>query len=131
MGDRKEKGGEGGRPGLPPPEGGGGGRGGDDEGGGGGRGGGRGSLCVVVGHIDDMDSMDMGNLLNNLLSNAVEAAEKKEGDKEVELIIRREGDEIEIELANSTAGSVLEKNPGLQSQKKEPELHGFGMASIQ
>ena len=85
---------------------------------------------VVLGHIDDMDSMDMGNLLNNLLSNAVEAAEKKEGDKEVELIIRREGEAIEIELANSTSGSVLEKNPGLQSQKKEPELHGFGMASI-
>ena len=85
---------------------------------------------VVRGHIDDMDSMDMGNLLNNLLSNAVEAAEKKEGNKEVELIIRREGDEIEIGLTNSTAGSVLEKNRGLQSQKKDPELHGFGMASI-
>lgn len=85
---------------------------------------------VVLGHIDDMDSMDMGNLLNNLLSNAVEAAEKKEGNKEVELIIRREGDEIEIGLTNSTAGSVLEKNRGLQSQKKDPELHGFGMASI-
>ena len=85
---------------------------------------------VVLGHIDDLDSMDIGNLLYNLLSNAVEAAEKKEGDKEVELIIRREGEAIEIELANSTSGSVLEKNPGLQSQKKEPELHGFGMASI-
>lgn len=85
---------------------------------------------VVLGHIDDMDSMDMGNLLYNLLSNAVEAAEKKAGDKEVELIIRREGDEIEIGLTNSTEGSVLEKNQSLQSQKKEPELHGFGMASI-
>ncbi len=74
---------------------------------------------VVLGHIDDMDSMDMGNLLNNLLSNAVEAAEKKEGNKEVELIIRREGEAIEIELANSTSGSVLEKNRGLQSQKLE------------
>ena len=48
----------------------------------------------------------------------------------MELIIRQEGEAIEIELANSTSGSVLEKNPGLQSQKKEPELHGFGMASI-
>ena len=85
---------------------------------------------MVLGHIDDMDSMDMGNLLNNLLSNAVEAAEKKEGNKEVELILRREGDEIEIGLTNSTAGSVLEKNRGLQSQKKDPELHGFVIASI-
>lgn len=85
---------------------------------------------VVLGHINDMDSMDMGNLLYNLLSNAVEAAEKKADEKEVELIIRREGKEIELRLENSTVGSVLEENPGLQSRKKEPEHHGFGMASI-
>ena len=35
---------------------------------------------VVLGHIDDLDSMDIGNLLYNLLSNAVEAAEKKGGE---------------------------------------------------
>lgn len=85
---------------------------------------------VVLGHLDDVDTMDMVNLLYNLLSNAVEAAEKKEGSKKVKLLIRREDEEMEIELENSIAGPVLEQNPNLQSQKKDPERHGFGMESI-
>lgn len=85
---------------------------------------------VVLGHIDDVDSMDMGILLYNLLSNAVEAAEKKEGRKEAEIIIRREGSELEINLENSTAAPLSGQNPGLQSRKKDPEYHGFGMESI-
>lgn len=85
---------------------------------------------VVMGRTEQIDIMDMGNLLFNLLANGVEAAVKVQGERELELTISREGERIEIYIENTTASSVLEGNPWLESRKQDKEQHGFGMESI-
>lgn len=85
---------------------------------------------VVLGRTKEMDSLDMGNLINNLLSNGIEACLECEQEKELEIVIRREKENLEIEVENTIKESVLEKNPCLIPHKKEKENHGFGMVSI-
>lgn len=58
-----------------------------------------------------MDSLDMGNLINNLLSNGIEACLECEQEKELEIVIRREKENLEIEVENTIKESVLEKTP--------------------
>ncbi len=85
---------------------------------------------VVLGRVEWLDSLILGNLMNNLLDNGVEACMSLSGERELELVIRQMKDGLEILLENSMEGSVLEDNPRLESRKKEKERHGFGMESI-
>lgn len=85
---------------------------------------------VVMGKSDRIDSMDMGRLLYNLLSNGMEACVRVKKDRELELVVFCRDNEIEIQLENSIENSVMNKNPGLISWKEDKEKHGFGMQSI-
>ena len=85
---------------------------------------------VIMGKPDEIDYMDMGNLIHNLLSNAIEACQKVGKAAYMELVIRAEKREIEIYLENSVIQSVLKENPNLESRKKDQEQHGFGMETI-
>ena len=85
---------------------------------------------AVLGNVEGIDSLDMGNLVHNLLQNGIEACSRQEQEKEMEIVVRRDGDVIEIEMDNTAQESVLKKNPLLQTSKREKEKHGFGMESI-
>ena len=85
---------------------------------------------VVLGNPGRIDGIDLGILMDNLLSNGMEACVKVTGAKEMELRMQALDDGLEIYLENSIAESVLEHNPNLLSRKKEKERHGFGMESI-
>ena len=85
---------------------------------------------VILGKIEKIDSMDMGNLVYNLLINGIEASEMGEGVREVEIIVKREHEGIAIEVGNNIRESVISSNPYLKSHKKESMRHGFGMGSI-
>lgn len=85
---------------------------------------------VILGKPDKVDPMLLGNLMDNLLCNGMEACQDVSGGKEMELVMRGQGDGLEISLENSIGESVLENNPKLTSRKQEKEKHGFGMESI-
>ncbi|MCI9321224.1 MAG: ATP-binding protein [Lachnospiraceae bacterium] len=85
---------------------------------------------VIIGKPDQIGSIALGNILDNLLSNGVEACQNLSGAREMELIIYTRMDGLEIYLENSIGESVLENNPQLTSCKQEKEQHGFGMESI-
>ena len=78
-----------------------------------------------------MDSVDFVSLLSNLLDNAIEGAVAREGEEEPEIVVKialRRGYET-IQVKNSIARSVLEKNPQLKSEKAGEE-HGYGVGQI-
>lgn len=85
---------------------------------------------VVLGKPWEIDSMVLGNLMDNLLSNGMEACFKVNGTKEMELMVRSLDTGLEIYLENSIEESVMAHNPKLTSCKPEKEKHGFGMESI-
>ncbi len=85
---------------------------------------------VVMGKTDGIDSLDMGNLVYNLLKNGIEASARTQGEREVEIAVRNDASKTEIEVINSICGSVIKENPWMQSQKKNRSEHGFGMKSI-
>ncbi len=85
---------------------------------------------VVLGKPWQIDSIELGRLIDNLLSNGMEACFRVIGEKELELRVRALKGGLEIYLENSIEESVVEHNPKLVSHKKEKERHGFGMESI-
>lgn len=85
---------------------------------------------VIMGKPERIDSIALGNIMDNLLSNGMEACQKLDGLREMELVIRCRMNGLEIYLENSIRESVLEKNPRFVSHKREQERHGFGMESI-
>lgn len=85
---------------------------------------------VILGKLDKVDPMLLGNLMDNLLINGMEACQNVSGGKEMELFMREQEDGLEINLENSIGESVLKNNPKLISCKQEKEKHGFGMESI-
>lgn len=84
---------------------------------------------AVLGNVDGIDSLDMGNLVHNLLKNGIEACSEEKG-QEIEIVVRREENVIELEIDNTISVSVLETNPLLKTSKKQKDLHGFGLESI-
>ncbi len=85
---------------------------------------------VIMGKPGRIDSIALGNILDNLLCNGMEACRNLTGSREMELVIRSRMDGLEIYLENSIGESVLEKNPRFVSHKRDKEQHGFGMESI-
>ena len=85
---------------------------------------------VIMGKPERIGSIALGNILDNLLCNGMEACQNLSGLREMELAIRCRMDGLEIYLENSIRESVLEKNPRFVSHKREKECHGFGMESI-
>ncbi len=85
---------------------------------------------VIMGKPERIDSIALGNIMDNLLCNGMEACQNLGGSREIELTVRCRMDGLEIYLENSIGESVLEKNPRFVSHKREKERHGFGMESI-
>lgn len=85
---------------------------------------------VILGKPGRIDSIVLGNLMDNLLSNGLEACQKLADTKEMDLVVRSQGEWLEICLENSIGESVLKDNEKLVSHKQEKERHGFGMESI-
>lgn len=85
---------------------------------------------AVLGKPKQIDSLVLGNLMDNLLCNGMEACQNMGGAREMVLVLRNQGDVLEINLENSIGESVLENNPEFVSHKKVKERHGFGLESI-
>ena len=86
---------------------------------------------AVLGNVSGVDSLDMGNLIHNLLKNGIEACDQVKGERELEIVIGRDGCMVEIDIDNTIQDSVMELNPSFKTSKTEKEKHGFGMETIQ
>ncbi len=87
-------------------------------------------LCNSSNEISGVDEHDLCSLIGNMLDNAIEAAEKAGSNAVVEVSILSDKYRIMITVSNSIANSVLYANSELDTTKKEPYLHGFGIKSI-
>ncbi len=80
---------------------------------------------------DIMEDIDLYFLLNNALSNAVEAVQcVPQGKRFISLTMQRDADMLSIHMENPYTGTV-EMRDGLPQTQNDPDYHGFGMRSMQ
>lgn len=79
--------------------------------------------------LAQLDPVDTGIILGNLLDNAIDAASQTE-EKKVELVVRDIADYVELYITNSTHRAVLKENPELKTTKKNKDGHGNGIQSV-
>lgn len=74
---------------------------------------------------------DICLILGNLLENAVEAAQKVDGKKYIEIKMKYDKNNILLSVTNSYSGKLLKtKDHRLKSTKTDAENHGVGLASV-
>ena len=86
---------------------------------------------VQVNADKDMDSIEYGVVLSNLLDNAIEAEEQeKEENRYICLNIGVEQNMIHLVVGNYISESVLQNNALLETSKKNKQLHGIGLRGV-
>lgn len=75
-------------------------------------------------------SFDMNIILGNLLENAIEAARQTE-EKKLTVAIKEEKGVLKIHIENSYNGTLIQKGTRFLTTKKEKELHGLGLGSVE
>jgi len=86
--------------------------------------------CQISGSLNLISELDLSILLGNVLDNAIEACMKVKESPVIRLQMYNEGNYLVIVVSNSIEESVLERNPNLQTTKKDKSNHGFGTTSI-
>lgn len=80
---------------------------------------------------EEIEAMDIGILVSNLVDNAIEAEEREpEEVRSIRLRIWMEGEMLQVILENYITDSVLHGNPKLETTKPEKEIHGIGLKSV-
>lgn len=88
-------------------------------------------ICSAEKDLSGIDSVDLCNLIGNLLDNAIEAAQNCEPEKRsIELNISSSSSRLIITVRNSISHSILKDNPKLATSKVERSEHGFGIKTI-
>ncbi len=86
---------------------------------------------VQVNADKDMDSIEYGVVLSNLLDNAIEAEEQeKEENRYICLNIGVEQNMIHLVVSNYISESVLQNNALLETSKKNKQLYGIGLRGV-
>ncbi|MBD5543452.1 MAG: GHKL domain-containing protein [Lachnospiraceae bacterium] len=83
-----------------------------------------------VQEFSGVDEMELCNLLGNLMDNAVEACERVEGRRAIELSMSQDNEKIYVEIKNTIEESILKKNKELKTSKGDKGRHGYGMKTI-
>lgn len=83
-------------------------------------------------HKSDLDFIkdsDLTSIFNNLLDNAVEAAQDSK-EKSISLSINSIGNMIHVDLRNSCDAAPVTQNKRLVTRKTDKGLHGYGYKSV-
>ena len=81
-------------------------------------------------NLSFIEPMDLTTLLNNLLDNAVEAAENT-SEKEIQVKLFTKNNSMQvIKITNSCNTEPIIKNKELLTVKKDKNLHGLGLKSV-
>lgn len=79
-----------------------------------------------------IDMYDVGVILNNALDNAIEACEKVNGERIIKLCSYEKGNLFFIEVSNNYDSITMDIESGFPvTDKKDKNLHGFGISNIQ
>lgn len=84
-------------------------------------------ICSISGDISGVEDIDLCNLLGNILDNSIEANEKIDKNRFIELNINSDETKMLIKVINPVADEVSDN---LTTTKSRPELHGFGTKTI-
>ena len=77
-------------------------------------------------NYNDIDDVDLACILGNIIDNALEAQEKVDSDKRIELHFLQKNSNRIIICKNTISDSVLKNNKDLKSTKESLEMHGLG-----
>lgn len=83
----------------------------------------------ISGIVPKEKAMDVAVILANLLDNAIEATAQI-ADKNITLDMYERKGMYYINISNAIQHSVLARNPGLLTSKKDKEKHGIGIRSV-
>lgn len=88
---------------------------------------------IIINPKNKIDNIDLCIIIGNALDNAIEACLKIDSntEKEIVLKIRQMNNILAVEMTNPTSENIEKVNGKLVSGKKDKELHGFGMQSIE
>lgn len=78
----------------------------------------------------DIETEDMVTILGNLLDNAIEAGEKTETDRYVDVGMHYKAGVLFLVIKNSYDGMLSMQKGKLTTRKKEKSLHGIGLKSV-
>ena len=87
------------------------------------------SFDVKTANLSGIAPVDISTIINNLLDNAVESAEKSEKKEIFVTIFKKQGYEI-LNINNSCDDKPKVKGDKLLTTKKESSLHGYGTQSV-
>lgn len=87
------------------------------------------SILALSENLSFINDYDLSAILDNLLSNAIERAEK-EMHPYIELTLECDNKFHKIILKNSCSTAPLAKNDTLISTKENKNIHGYGMKSV-
>lgn len=88
------------------------------------------SFDTKTANLDFMDDVDLANVMNNLLDNAVEAAEKSSG-KKISVSVYSKNNTMQIiKITNSSDTAPKVSEHRLLTSKKNKTLHGLGLTSV-
>lgn len=91
------------------------------------------SIIFHANNLSDLwlEEQDIVSLLSNLLDNAIEACEKVEGDKVIQIKMVRERMEFVLSVRNPVSAPVLIENNQIRTGKKDTKRHGIGLKNVQ
>lgn len=89
------------------------------------------SVDICVPMLMPFKGADICLILGNLLENAVEAAEKVEGKRQIKIKIKYDKNNLLVFVSNSYSGILIKtKDHRLKSTKADAENHGLGLSSV-
>lgn len=85
--------------------------------------------CFIDTQFVSENDVDVSILLSNLLDNAIAGCKGVEHPI-IDITMKTKKALTEISISNSISGSVLDKNPELETNSNDKSIHGFGIKSV-
>lgn len=88
------------------------------------------TTVFIVSDFIGIDDFDLSSLISNMFDNAIEACQKVDGEREIEIFIQKAEDGYIFRMKNTIVESVIKDNPALKTTKNNKEYHGLGTKII-